>query len=440
MTEPDREAFPLLVSIGIGKLPQMAHLPVVPTSRPSSRPTQLQILLLMCSIHRQILVSLEEVDDCCLLLLVLAHQLRDARPQTLYFLLLGDELLRHLEHILPEDSQLLLEKPYLLQVPLLTLSIFANPLLNLLHLLPHLVRVLPVGQGVLGLVAIDDPLHLPVNRVDISQQMLIGLNNQLLIGLRTFLYLGPPPSHGDSGRVIPVAAAHGRRLILDGGDIQGRGPLAFKHRITNNNNKLPTGRITIDNINVVSISRCALGVLGIQGLPHVLLVRVPFHLEHLGPALEGALLEENPIQSQPEGVVQHPRYNGSQPFIGQLDARVGVDLNQPQVPSIIDHEVIPENLKIFILVLPRLRTRHQYTLVLVARNMQARTPSTHRGHYVLLYLGEEALFGDEVVLVKETYGENVALLELTVVCCPFLDGIVCQMGEKTAGVEGKFLA
>ena len=59
---------------------------------------------------------------------------------------------------------------------------------------------------------------------------------------------------------------------------------------------------------------------------------------------------------------------------------------------------------------------------------------------MLLYLREETLFWNEVVLVEETYGENVALLELTVVCRPFLDGVVCQMGEKTAGVEGKLLS
>jgi hypothetical protein len=59
---------------------------------------------------------------------------------------------------------------------------------------------------------------------------------------------------------------------------------------------------------------------------------------------------------------------------------------------------------------------------------------------VLLYLGKEALFRDEVVLVEETYGQDVPLLELSVVCSPFLDGVVCQMGEKTAGVEGKFLS
>lgn len=58
---------------------------------------------------------------------------------------------------------------------------------------------------------------------------------------------------------------------------------------------------------------------------------------------------------------------------------------------------------------------------------------------MLLYLREETLFWNEVVLVEETNGENVALLELTVVCCTFLNGVVGEMGEKTAGVEGKLL-
>lgn len=52
------------------------------------------------------------------------------------------------------------------------------------------------------------------------------------------------------------------------------------------------------------------------------------------------------IQSQPKSLINHLRYNSRQQWAGQLQAWVGINLNQPRIEFTINHEIQPKYLKI----------------------------------------------------------------------------------------------
>ena len=57
------------------------------------------------------------------------------------------------------------------------------------------------------------------------------------------------------------------------------------------------------------------------------------------------------IQSQPQSLIQHLRNNASQQRTHQLQARIGVDFDQPGHELPIDHEVQPEDLEVVLVSL-----------------------------------------------------------------------------------------
>lgn len=59
------------------------------------------------------------------------------------------------------------------------------------------------------------------------------------------------------------------------------------------------------------------------------------------------------IKSQPECLVHHLRDDATEQRTGQLQARVGVDLNQPGIELAVYHKVQPEDLKVVLEALRR---------------------------------------------------------------------------------------
>lgn len=83
-----------------------------------------------------------------------------------------------------------------------------------------------------------------------------------------------------------------------------------------------------------------------QWLPHALIVSIAFDTKRFG-AFFAWLAIEDTVEGQFEGVVEHARNDSGQPLIGELDAGIGVDLNEPDMLLTIDHKVISEYLEVF---------------------------------------------------------------------------------------------
>lgn len=87
-----------------------------------------------------------------------------------------------------------------------------------------------------------------------------------------------------------------------------------------------------------------------QWLPHALIVSIALNTKRFGAFFAGLAIEDA-VEGQFEGVIKHTRNDGGQPLIGELNAGIGVDLNEPDMLLTIDHEVISEYLEVFSLAL-----------------------------------------------------------------------------------------
>ena len=189
--------------------------------------------------------------------------------------------------------------------------------------------------------------------------------------------------------------------------------------------------------------------------PQILIVWVPWHREHslLGGVL---LLSSSPVssgascivtlliaatkclgnlgggewrkhhvQSQPECIVEHARYQVSQELVALLEAGVRVDLDQPGTHGCVNHEIVAENLhaELPIVLVNLLSNAHQ-----------GRLNDWHHFffvHFVEVDIDVILVFQKLLTLLKR---KDITFLILPVISAMLLDSVVGQMDEHVVNL------
>lgn len=152
-------------------------------------------------------------------------------------------------------------------------------------------------------------------------------------------------------------------------------------------------------------------------LPQVSVVVMAVNFEWLVVALLILIREDN-IDSQLEGVVEHPGQVVLQELAGLLQARIRIYLNQPCMKTFVDHEIIAEYLKA---VLPH-----------VGVELRLRTFKCHLNNWFDLFLNDFVKVDSYVLLLFQNgrglaEAQLVSFFKLAVVLVILLNCIIGQV-------------
>ena len=124
------------------------------------------------------------------------------------------------------------------------------------------------------------------------------------------------------------------------------------------------------------------------------------------------------IESKSESLIKHLRYNSSEKWTVELQARVGIDLDKPRVEVAINHKIKTKDLKIMFFPLRRYFNKNTFNRI--QSNLFHLTQNIFL-KIILIFIVSIQIF------LKLCIGYLICLLISTIKWCILLNCIVCQV-------------